>query len=249
MVRTKGDGGASRTVASKAPRKALGGGGSSARWGNQFSPKTALLHQLHLLCLYISCTKGAGANDHFAPPPNFYKNWGFCFLKKITISRAAAAISGAAGGASPAGGKYSGRFLTYIGLHSCTVNLSFSPRIVYSQSSHGFWCSGGNAFNKEIKTPGWQKPLTSFFTVNNPILLCSAIFCSRVFPLYSTLYLIFQNAQRDPNAPPPKQRTEEEEEEYQMMKAKLAGNHYLLIKRHWWFGCLFIFHRKRKGQG
>ena len=32
-------------------------------------------------------------------------------LKKITISRAAAAISGAAGGASPAGGKYSGRFL------------------------------------------------------------------------------------------------------------------------------------------
>ena len=30
MVRTKGDGGASRTVASKAPRKALGGGGSSS---------------------------------------------------------------------------------------------------------------------------------------------------------------------------------------------------------------------------
>merc|ERR1719222_172200 len=29
MVRTKGDGGAARTVASKAPRKALGGGGSS----------------------------------------------------------------------------------------------------------------------------------------------------------------------------------------------------------------------------
>ena len=33
MVRTKGDGGASRTVASKAPRKALGGGGASSRWG------------------------------------------------------------------------------------------------------------------------------------------------------------------------------------------------------------------------
>ena len=32
MVRTKGDGGASRTVASKAPRKALGGGGASSRW-------------------------------------------------------------------------------------------------------------------------------------------------------------------------------------------------------------------------
>lgn len=30
MVRTKGDGGAARTVASKAPRKNLGGGGSSA---------------------------------------------------------------------------------------------------------------------------------------------------------------------------------------------------------------------------
>ena len=30
MVRTKGDGGAARTVASKAPRKALGGGGGSA---------------------------------------------------------------------------------------------------------------------------------------------------------------------------------------------------------------------------
>ena len=29
-LRTKGDGGASRTVASKAPRKALGGGGSSS---------------------------------------------------------------------------------------------------------------------------------------------------------------------------------------------------------------------------
>ena len=30
MPRTKGDGGAARTVASKAPRKALGGGGASA---------------------------------------------------------------------------------------------------------------------------------------------------------------------------------------------------------------------------
>ena len=30
MVRTKGDGGAARTVASKAPRKALGGSGASA---------------------------------------------------------------------------------------------------------------------------------------------------------------------------------------------------------------------------
>ena len=30
MVRTKGDGGAARAVASKAPRKNLGGGGSSA---------------------------------------------------------------------------------------------------------------------------------------------------------------------------------------------------------------------------
>ena len=30
MVRTKGDGGAARTVASKAPRKALGGGSGAA---------------------------------------------------------------------------------------------------------------------------------------------------------------------------------------------------------------------------
>ena len=36
-------------------------------------------------------------------------------LKKITISRAAAAISGAAGGGSPAGGKYSGRSRLPIG--------------------------------------------------------------------------------------------------------------------------------------
>ena len=79
--------------------------------------------------------------------------------------------------------------------------------------------AGGNAFNKEIKTPGWQKPLTSFFTVINLILA-----------FFSLLLLISQNAQRDPNAPPPKQRTEEEEEEYQLMKAKLAGNFSPLVE-------------------
>ena len=71
MVRTKDGGGAARTVASKAPRKALGGGGASAA--------------------------------------------------------ASKAIAGAMGASSP-GGKY----------------------------------SGGNSYCPQ-KTPGWQKPLTSFF--------------------------------------------------------------------------------------
>ena len=72
MVRTKDGGGAARTVASKAPRKALGGGGASAA--------------------------------------------------------ASKAIAGAMGASSP-GGKY----------------------------------SGGNSYCPQ-KTPGWQMPLTSFFS-------------------------------------------------------------------------------------
>ena len=112
-----------------------------------------------------------------------------------------------------------------------------------SPPTHPDCLSGGNAFNKELKTPGWQKPLTSFFTVSNLILaffshqssphfFCyqshPSIFLPSIFSTLSFRHLISQNVQRDPNAPPPKQRTEEEEEEYQLMKAKLAGNISLL---------------------
>ena len=96
--------------------------------------------------------------------------------------------------------------------------------------------AGGNAFNKELKTPGWQKPLTSFFTVSNLILafLCQQsypnILLTSIFSLSLFSHLISQNGQRDPNAPAPKERTEEEEEEYQLMKAKLAGNFSPLLE-------------------
>ena len=56
-----------------------------------------------------------------------------------------------------------------------------------SPPTHPDCLSGGNAFNKELKTPGWQKPLTSFFTVSNLIL---AFFSHQSSPHFSVINLI-----------------------------------------------------------
>ena len=143
------------------------------------------------------------------------------------LFRAAAAIAGAAGGGSPAGGKYSGFSFFFNSfnvvavflmayLHPKTAKNVWNPcdfcfplhtpgcfpkpcpktsteKMSNSDAMTPFidwlWLSfsikaynwllitGGNSFNKEIGTPGWQKPLTSFFTVSIPATFWSCQSC------------------------------------------------------------------------
>ena len=80
MVRTKGDGGAARTVASKAPRKALGGGGGSAAAASRAIAGAAAG------AFASPGGKYGGGNSYNAQPtPGWQKKLTNFFLWKITL--------------------------------------------------------------------------------------------------------------------------------------------------------------------
>ena len=215
MVRTKGDGGASRTVASKAPRKALGGGGASSRWGAQCRKIFPNLTKVDQGKNYVSIIFLNLPKEFFSP----------CFPGKSRVLKYSKIL--------PKEGHWQGIFsgqlqqsqelqaedlqqeeniqvlffnlfnvievflMAYLHPKTAKImsNLLFNPLHLYGCppeqcpktseeridslfyllwlffvifTVHWLLIPGGNSFNKEIGTPGWQKPLTSFFTVSIP---------------------------------------------------------------------------------